>query len=105
MLLCFPLTYINESGKKMLQIFHKKFHNRRIVFVFIQFTPLNVPIDKHSRIEYWCADAEEKNRKLDIRYMKEHFPDTRFKLIRNAGHGGLATFQPDRLVKHLVHPK
>ena len=60
---------------------------------------------KHSRqincrkIEYWCADAEMKDRKPDIRYMKKSFPQTRFKLVRNAGHGGLAPFQPERLAR------
>ncbi len=52
-------------------------------------------------IEYWCADAEMKDRKTDIKYMKKCFPQTRFKLVKNAGHGGLAPFQPERLVKGL----
>ena len=52
-------------------------------------------------IEYWCADSERKDRRLDINYMKSHFPKTRFKLVRNAGHGGLAPFQPERLVRGL----
>ena len=54
------------------------------------------------KIEYWCADAEIKDRKLDIRYMKKNFPQTKFKLVRNTGHGGLAPFQPERLVKGLL---
>ena len=54
------------------------------------------------KIEYWCADAEIKDRKPDIRYMKKHFPETIFKLVRNAGHGGLAPFQPERLVRGLT---
>ena len=54
------------------------------------------------KIEYWCADAETKDRKADIAYMKKFFPRTGFKLVKNAGHGGLAPFQPERLVKGLT---
>ena len=46
------------------------------------------PYTECREIEYWCADAEMKDRKPDIRYMKEYFPQTRFRLVRNAGHGG-----------------
>lgn len=60
------------------------------------------PYTECKEIEYLCADAEMKDRKPDIRYMKKKFPQTRFKLVRNAGHGGLAPFQPERLVKGLT---
>ena len=29
---------------------------------------------------------------------EKHFPETKFVLVKNAGHGGLAPFQPKRLV-------
>ena len=48
-------------------------------------------------IEYWVADAEEKDRKWDIAYIKKAFPNTHFVRIKNVGHGGLAPFHPDKL--------
>lgn len=50
-------------------------------------------------IEYWFADAEEKDRKWDIAYIRKAFPDSRFVRYRNAGHGGLAPFYPEKLAK------
>lgn len=60
------------------------------------------PYTECREIEYWCADAEIKDRKADIRYMKKNFPQTRFMLVKNAGHGGLAPFQPERLVRGIT---
>lgn len=34
--------------------------------------------------------------------MKKNFPQTRFRLVKNAGHGGLAPFQPERLVRGIT---
>ncbi|MBR4718851.1 MAG: alpha/beta hydrolase [Lachnospiraceae bacterium] len=50
-------------------------------------------------IEYWFADAEEKDRKWDIAYIRKAFPDSRFVRYRNAGHGGLAPFYPEKFAK------
>ena len=46
-------------------------------------------------IHYWHASAEEKERRLDIKYMKKHFPETRFRTLPDLGHGGLALKRPD----------
>ena len=48
-------------------------------------------------IEYWVAEAEVKDRKADISYIKKVFPKTKFRLIKNVGHGGLAPFNPEKL--------
>ena len=53
------------------------------------------------RIEYWFAEREEKDRKWDIRYIREHFPQTKFRRVSGTGHGGLAALQPQRLVRGL----
>ena len=53
------------------------------------------------KIEYWYADAEEKDRAWDIKYVKKMFPDTVFRKMENVGHGGLAPLQPERLVAGL----
>ena len=50
-------------------------------------------------IEYWFADAEEKDRKWDIAYIRKAFPGTRFVRFRNTGHGGLAPFYPEKIAK------
>ena len=62
--------------------------------------PMPDPVRTSCRnIEYWLADAEIKARKLDITYIRQHFPDARFRRFRNLGHGGLAVLQPDKFVK------
>ena len=53
------------------------------------------------KIEYWYADAEEKDRAWDIKYVKKMFPEAVFRKIENVGHGGLAPLQPERLVRGL----
>ena len=53
------------------------------------------------RIEYWVAEAEMKDRKWDIAYVKKHFPKTSFRRFWNAGHGGLAPLQPERFVRNI----
>ena len=37
-----------------------------------------------------------------IKLLEKSFPQTRFKLFKNAGHGGLAPFQPERLVRGIT---
>ena len=62
----------------------------------------SMPKDIHTdcrHIEYWVADKEIKDRKSDIAYVKEHFPETIFMKIKDMGHGGLAPFQPEKFVK------
>jgi pimeloyl-ACP methyl ester carboxylesterase len=54
-----------------------------------------------AHIEYWYARAEEKDRKLDIAYIKKRFPQTFFKVFEGTGHGGLATLRPELLVSEL----
>jgi len=53
------------------------------------------------KIEYWYADAEEKDRAWDIKYTKKMFPGAVFRKMENVGHGGLAPLQPKRLVDGL----
>jgi len=48
-----------------------------------------------TRIHYWTAAGEEKERREDIRYMKDVFPETEFTVIPDLGHGGLALLKPE----------
>ena len=50
-------------------------------------------------IEYWIAEEEVKDRKNDIAYIRKVFPKTRFRLIKNVGHGGLAPFKPEKFAR------
>jgi hypothetical protein len=43
--------------------------------------------------------VEQKARKWDMDYIRKIFPTTRFVRFKNVGHGGLAPFHPDKLVK------
>ncbi|MCM1189602.1 MAG: alpha/beta hydrolase [bacterium] len=54
------------------------------------------PIPRISaKIHYWYADGEEKERAWDIRYMRERFPDTEFRILPKLGHAGLALRKPE----------
>ena len=48
-----------------------------------------------TKIHYWYAEGEEKERAWDLRYMKKHFPDTEFQVLPKLGHGGLALKEPE----------
>ena len=48
-----------------------------------------------TRIHYWYAQDEERERKADIRYMRERFPQTEFKMLPDFGHAGLALLKPE----------
>ena len=48
-----------------------------------------------THIHYWYAEGEEKERKLDIRYMKDVFPETEFEMLPSLGHAGLALKKPE----------
>ena len=53
------------------------------------------------QIEYWYTDAEEKDRKWDIAYIRKNFPQTKFRKFENVGHGGLAALKPELLAAEL----
>lgn len=53
-------------------------------------------------IEYWYSELEKKDRKWDIDYVKQHFPQTTFKVFENIGHGGLAALQPELMTSELI---
>ena len=54
------------------------------------------PIPKvDTQIYYWYADGEEKERKLDINYMKRKFPQTKFEVLPKLGHAGLVLLKPE----------
>ena len=60
---------------------------------------ISKPVPKiDTQIHYWYADGEEKERKLDIAYMKQHFPQTEFKVLPKLGHAGLVLLKPELFV-------
>ena len=52
-------------------------------------------------IEYWYADAEEKDRKWDIDYIRKNFTQTEFRKFEDVGHGGLAALKPELLAAEI----
>lgn len=52
-------------------------------------------------IEYWFSEAEQRERRWDIRYIRAHFPQTVFRRFRGVGHGGLAALKPKKLASEL----
>lgn len=55
--------------------------------------PESVP-ELSTHIHYWYAEGEEKERKLDINYMKRKFPQTKFEVLPKLGHAGLVLLKP-----------
>ena len=53
------------------------------------------------RIEYWYAEAEEKDRKKDLTFIRDDFPQARILKYTNLGHGGLAVLKPGVLAKRI----
>ncbi len=47
-----------------------------------------------THIHYWYAEGEEKERKMDIEYMKCNFPKTEFEILPKLGHAGLVLLKP-----------
>lgn len=56
--------------------------------------PESVP-KLRTQIHYWYAEGEEKERKLDINYMKRKFPQTKFEVLPKLGHAGLVLLKPE----------
>ena len=48
-----------------------------------------------TQIHYWYAKGEEKERRQDINYMKNRFPQTEFEILPELGHGGLVLLRPE----------
>ena len=48
-----------------------------------------------TKLHYWYAKGEEKERKQDIAYIKEKFPQTVFEVLPELGHGGLVLLKPE----------
>ena len=52
-------------------------------------------------IEYWYGEKEEKDRRLDIRYMKTHVPQAHFRKLPGMKHGQYVVIQTDRFVSDI----
>ena len=62
--------------------------------------PKNIP-KYEGHLQYWYGDKEAKDRAWDIKYIKNHFPDTRLINFENMGHGSMASLHPQKMVKCL----
>ena len=56
--------------------------------------PDSVP-EMDTQIHYWYAKGEEKERRQDINYMNHRFPQTKFEILPELGHGGLVLLRPE----------
>ncbi len=54
-----------------------------------------------TKISYWYAAGEEKERKEDISYMKDVFPATEFTALSGLGHAGLALLRPEEFAERM----
>jgi hypothetical protein len=62
--------------------------------------PKNVPEFK-GHLQYWYGDKEAKDRSADIKYVKKHFPKTKFIKFKNMGHASMASLYPQKMVERL----
>ena len=98
----FSATPLSEEDIKYMADVMGKTSSKSIWRCFESANNYDMPesVDSDSvNIEYWFADMEEKDRNWDIRYIHRMFPSARFLRFRNVGHGGLAPYHPQRLVK------
>ena len=62
------------------------------------------PIPKiNTQIHYWYAGNEKQERKKDISYMNCRFPQTKFEVLPNLGHGGLILLKPELFVEMICN--
>lgn len=60
------------------------------------------PIPKvDTKFYYWYAKGELKERKQDIAYIKQRFPQTEFEVLPDLGHAGLALLKPELFTEML----
>ncbi|MDO4650590.1 MAG: alpha/beta hydrolase [Eubacteriales bacterium] len=52
-------------------------------------------------IEYWYGEDEKKDRKLDLRYVKRHIPNVKFRMIPNMTHGQYVCSEPEKFSRTL----
>lgn len=52
-----------------------------------------------TQMHYWYARGEEKERKQDIAYIKNKFPQTTFEILPDLGHAGLVLLKPELFVE------
>lgn len=50
-------------------------------------------------LHYWYAKGEERERKWDIAYMRQKFPQTKFEVLPELGHAGFVLLKPELFVK------
>ena len=54
-----------------------------------------------TKIEYWYAESEYKERKKDFNFMNKAFPATEFIEMENLGHAGMALFRPAEMAERI----
>lgn len=52
-----------------------------------------------TELHYWYSDGEEKERKQDIAYIRNKFPQTKFEVLPKLGHAGLVLLRPELFVE------
>lgn len=60
--------------------------------------PANIP-KLDIELHYWYSDGEEKERKQDIAYIRNKFPQTKFEVLPKVGHAGLVLLRPELFVE------
>ncbi len=53
------------------------------------------------KLEYWYGEKEKRDRKLDIKYVRENFPYAKIIELKNKGHASMAWLYPKEMVEML----
>lgn len=119
----FLMLELGRSNKKLVEKFfpHEKYTNEGIDKVYKVLRhysaksiwrvfescnnysmPNPVPVI-NTQIEYWYGEDEEKERALDIKYVKKIWPHVKFRRILNAGHGEYCMRYPDEFSNGILN--
>lgn len=61
----------------------------------------NKVLRPQTRMQYWYAAAEKKERKKDLQFMRSHFPNAELVEMQGIGHAGMASKRPEELAERL----
>ncbi|MDO4632970.1 MAG: alpha/beta hydrolase [Eubacteriales bacterium] len=95
--------YSKEDLQYMADIF-KWLSYKTIWRTFESCNNYQMPAQVHTNcrsIQYWYGDKEKKERRLDLRYIRQYLPETKFVCMKNLGHGGMMLQRSEETAKRL----
>lgn len=60
------------------------------------------PLELPTRLEYWYAEAEARERRKDLAFVARVLPQTEFVVMRGIGHAGMASKRPEEFAGRIL---